>query len=396
MKESIICDLEKKERELTKKVASLIMAYEQLKQLHEGEIEKLAKEKEEAINEYEEEKGRLVREKESICLFNKEMQCAHQADRNQWLEEKAELARQKESAQLLVDEMRKNQGEGGIKREVGGGGASDISFWETSYVNVTFGKEIGHGAYAKVYEGRYMEQKVAIKDLHQLIKSKHYNQLLCREVSLLARVRHPNLVLFIAVAFDHPKGSPLIIMELLTTSLRAAYEKKSLLVLQDYVHIMYDVASALHYLHSRDDPILHRDVSSANVLLQQVSGVWRGKISDFGAANLAKISMTPLPGAMIYSAPETPRESVIEMEEAKEQTTKVDVFSYGVLLCEVFTEIPQLPTKQQFPLMLKSIENKFPKMHNLVMDCIKRDPLERPTMKDILKKFQSTFSKVLQ
>ena len=83
------------------------------------------------------------------------------------------------------------------------------------------------------------------------------------------------------------------------TSLMNAYYK-SMLVIQDKIRIMNYMASALNYLHSQNEPILHRDVSSANVLLEEVRDSWRAKLSDFVAANLARYSFSAAPGAEIY------------------------------------------------------------------------------------------------
>ena len=69
--------------------------------------------------------------------------------------------------------------------------------------------------------------------------------------------------------------------------------------------ISLDVARALNYLHlKKPHPIIHRDVSSANVLLWRQGDQWRGKVSDYGTANFMQQIMTVAPGAIIYSAPE--------------------------------------------------------------------------------------------
>ena len=66
--------------------------------------------------------------------------------------------------------------------------------------------------------------------------------------------------------------------------------------------IMRDVAVGLNYLHCLPDPIIHRDVSSANVLLESKGpGKWKTKISDFGSAKMARSATTRGPGAEVYS-----------------------------------------------------------------------------------------------
>jgi len=69
--------------------------------------------------------------------------------------------------------------------------------------------------------------------------------------------------------------------------------------------ISLDVAQALNYLHqNKPDPIIHRDVSSANVLLWRQGDDWRGKVSDYGTANFVRQCRIDDPGAAIYCAPE--------------------------------------------------------------------------------------------
>jgi len=69
-------------------------------------------------------------------------------------------------------------------------------------------------------------------------------------------------------------------------------------------YIFLDIAQALNYLHKSEPPIIHRDISSTNVLLWRHSVQWRGKVSDYGTANFTPLTATIGPGAMIYSSPE--------------------------------------------------------------------------------------------
>ena len=93
-------------------------------------------------------------------------------------------------------------------------------------------------------------------------------------------------------------GNPIIVTELMPTSLRNELQKSPMARTQ-VMSIGIDVATALNYLHLwKPQPILHRDVSSANVLLEQSTGCqWRAKVSDYGSANLLDKVHTAAPGS---------------------------------------------------------------------------------------------------
>ncbi len=164
--------------------------------------------------------------------------------------------------------------------------------WKVSHKDVTTtNKELGRGGWGVIWAGQFREQRVAIKQMHSIIASEINLDLLRREIDTMANLRHPNLLQFIGAVFDHPSGNPMIITEVMDTSLRKAYEDKLLTPAQQpqCISIMRDVAVGLNYLHCLLDPIIHRDVSSANVLLESKGGgKWKTKISDFGSANKAQ------------------------------------------------------------------------------------------------------------
>ena len=163
-------------------------------------------------------------------------------------------------------------------------------------------KTLGVGAWGNVVEGRFRGSKVAVKQIHHLILSPHNRRLFEREMSIASRCRHPCLLQFIGATNDD--GTPLFVTELLDTDLRSVLSQRSLLH-EEIITIACDIAVALNYLHlNRPFPIIHRDISSSNVLLWKRNDCWRGKLSDYGAANFMRQSMTTMPGARIYAAPE--------------------------------------------------------------------------------------------
>ena len=123
-------------------------------------------------------------------------------------------------------------------------------------------------------------------------------------------------------------------------------------------------------------------MSSANVLLKrQPNGSWLAKVSDLGSANLAQEAYTLNEGARVYCAPEAFTDKDKTHSDAT-LTTKVDVFSYGIMLCEVITG--QFPNVDKLPSMLQQTRRLWPKIHPLIVSCIEHDPDHRPSMADIL------------
>ena len=163
-------------------------------------------------------------------------------------------------------------------------------------------KSLGRGAWGEVVQGRFCGCVVAVKTIHDLILSPHNRRLFEREMDIASRCRHPCLLQFIGATNDD--HTPLFLTEVMETSLRALLQERFLSQTEITV-IALDVARGLNYLHQkRPIPILHRDISSANVLLWRQGTQWRAKVSDYGTANFKKQTMTVAPGALIYSAPE--------------------------------------------------------------------------------------------
>ncbi len=133
-------------------------------------------------------------------------------------------------------------------------------FWNVPRESVEILDQIGSGGWGVISKGVFRGQEVAVKQPHKLILTARIVERLRREVRIMAQVRHPNLLLFIAAVFDKKvdrlQESPLIISELLDMDLRSAYEKNKLESSSKYL-IFRDVACALNYLHQHHEPIIH-------------------------------------------------------------------------------------------------------------------------------------------
>ena len=161
---------------------------------------------------------------------------------------------------------------------------------------------LGTGAWGKICQGSFRGCQVAVKQIHDLILSQYNRRLFEREMTIASTCRQPNLLQFIGATNDD--GSPLFVTELFDTDLRKVLGQRSLHH-EEILCLALDVAIALNYLHlNKPFPIIHRDISSSNVLLWRRDDRWRAKLSDYGAANFMRQFMTCNPGARIYAAPE--------------------------------------------------------------------------------------------
>ena len=197
---------------------------------------------------------------------------------------------------------------------------------------------LGIGSYGAVYKARCDQLPCAAKVLHPILfstrdpASRRIVERFEQECQFLSGMRHPNIIQYLGTCRDPESGLPVLLMELMDYSLTSFLEQPDdppPLPFHIQVNISLDVAQALAYLHSNE--VLHRDLSSNNVLL---IGSSRAKVTDFGMARAAgpnpRLTATYCPGTMGYMSPEA-------LQEPPAYTTKLDIFSCGVLHIQIIT-----------------------------------------------------------
>ena len=233
------------------------------------------------------------------------------------------------------------------------------------------GPQLGVGGWATVTVAKFRGAVVAVKRIHNQIVSPHNVQLFQREMNMAARLRHPNLVQFLGATME---GEMMIVMELMFTSLRSQLQKDEYFMPPLVKSISLDVARALTYLHQiQPDAVVHRDISSANVLLVQlVGGKWRAKVTDYGSVNIVRQLNTQNPGSPVYSAPEASNPSL--------QSPKMDIFSFGALVLEMLTG--RLPARDDRPGLLDKVFHE--QLLDLIERCLSERPEDRPSASAII------------
>ena len=253
-------------------------------------------------------------------------------------------------------------------------------------------QELGHGSYATVLQLDYMGLKCAGKKIHEVLLRQGDTSYTVRrfeeECRLLSQVRHPNIVQFIGVHFQEGVPAPILVMEFLHTNLTSCIEQYGILPKEISYSILYDVALGLCYLHRQTPPIIHRDLSSNNVLL---TADMTAKISDLGVARI--LNLTPLQVSRMTQTPGTPAYMPPEVMIANNKhDTKVDVFSYGIMMIHMFSgrwpepqvgqtrfegdQLSPVTEAERREEFLRAIGNDHPLM-DLILRCINNDPRRR-------------------
>ena len=233
------------------------------------------------------------------------------------------------------------------------------------------GPQLGVGGWATVTVAKFRGIQVAVKRIHNQIISHHNLQLFQREMNMAARLRHPNLIQFIGATME---GEMMIVMELMATSLRSQLEREMYFQPLLVKAISLDVARGLNYLHLiQPDPIVHRDISSANVLLEKFTlHSWRAKLTDYGSVNLLRQLRTENPGSPAYAAPEA--------SNPRLQSPKMDMYSFGALVLEMLTG--RLPAPDDRLGLLRKVQHQ--QLLSLIRRCLNTNPDDRPSACDII------------
>ena len=214
------------------------------------------------------------------------------------------------------------------------------------------GVKIGSGAYGSVEEVAIPGAICAAKRLHDIFldrseipatEIRRATAQFVSECQLMSTLHHPNIVRFRGVAFFPGSRLPALVMERLLTSLHDLLDPeldpppppnapKPFFPLSLKCSVLHNAACGLAYLHGRSPPVIHRDLSARNVLL---NSEMVAKIVDLGVARIvprmrAAATMTKGPGASVYMPPEASAPAKSNKEKSKYDAS-IDIFSLGVV-----------------------------------------------------------------
>ncbi|XP_027366233.1 serine/threonine-protein kinase HT1-like isoform X2 [Abrus precatorius] len=239
----------------------------------------------------------------------------------------------------------------------GGGKATAVETakeWNVDMSKLFLGLKFAHGAHSRLYHGVYKDEAVAVKIICEPDDDETGNMAsrlekqFVREVTLLSRLHHQNVVKFLA-ACTMPQVYCVITEYLSEGSLRAFLHKlrPNAIPLQKLIPFALDIARGMEYIHSQG--VIHRDLKPENVLINEDFSL---KIADFGIAceEASCDLLADDPGTFRWMAP--------EMIKRKAYGRKVDVYSFGLILCEMLTG--KTPYEDMNPIQAAfAVVNKF-------------------------------------
>ncbi|XP_019169329.1 PREDICTED: serine/threonine-protein kinase HT1-like isoform X2 [Ipomoea nil] len=275
----------------------------------------------------------------------------------------------------------------------GGGRVSSMDSTNEFLIDLSklfLGLRFAHGAHSQLYHGIYKDEPVAVKiirvpdvDETESLEPKLVSQF-NREVALLSRLRHPNVIEFVGECTKPPVFC--IATEYLSAGSLRAYLHKldhESVPLQKLVAMALDIAKGMEYVHSQG--IIHKDLKPENIL---ISHDFQLKIADFG------IACEEAHCDLLCDDPGTYRWMAPEMIKRKRYGRKVDVYSFGLILWEMLTGfVPyedMTPMQAAFAVVNKNMRPKIPgdcppAMKALIEQCWSMHAKKRPEFWQIVK-----------
>ena len=178
----------------------------------------------------------------------------------------------------------------------------------------------------------------------------------------MSSLRHPNITQFLGLCFLPGTQLPLLVMERLETSLDDLLEHLPNLPLSLKRSALEDVASGLLYLHNRQPPVIHRDLTAKNVLLTsnlmaKITDMGNSRIVDMRPGQMAR-TLSKYPGTLVYMPPEA-------RDDTHRYGPSLDIFSFGHLALYTITQVRlyQLrPPQSDWPIqtVIVSFISSFP------------------------------------
>lgn len=266
--------------------------------------------------------------------------------------------------------------------------------WEIPMSELKFIKSIGKGGYGEVFLGRWHGTDVAIKKIILPRSPEGEDKAIQEfrgEIAIMSKMRHPNITLFMGACTEDPK-SLCIVTEFVPKGnlFNMLHEPSIHLTSVQKLKMALDTAKAMNYLHSLKPPVLHRDLKTLNLLVDENMGI---KVCDFGMTKTKKNHWaTTQCGTTQWMAPE-----ILRNERYDE---KADVFSFGIVMWEMLTRQPPYKGLDPMTVASKVLQQGYrpeippdthPQYERLVRECWESKPKKRPNFEDIVERLRTLY-----
>ncbi|KAG8092748.1 hypothetical protein GUJ93_ZPchr0012g19153 [Zizania palustris] len=300
-------------------------------------------------------------------------------------EQHSSLAQEKELVEVPQEAERVSDRSIGTESARSDIALESVAEFEIQWEEITLGERVGLGSFGEVYKGELYETEVAVKKFLQQDISSDALEEFITEIQIMKRLRHPNVVLFMGAVTRVPNLS--IVSEFLPRGslFRLIHRPNNQLDERRRIRMALDVARGMNYLHNCTPVIVHRDLKSPNLLVDKN---WVVKVCDFGLSRMKNstfLSSRSTAGTAEWMAPE-----VLRNEPSDE---KCDVFSYGVILWELFTLLQ--PWEGMNPMQVVGAvgfqqrrldipAHVDPTIAEIIKICWQTDPRMRPSFSEIM------------
>eukprot|EP00210_Caulerpa_lentillifera_P006312 g6029.t1 len=269
--------------------------------------------------------------------------------------------------------------------------------WFIDPNEITLGDKIGEGTFGTTYMGRWHGGNVCIKcikvDTHQDAVSFY------REIEALSCIRHPNILPFLGASINRPDHCWLVCEYMSRGTLsRWLYGDRTQRSLLDRLEHCLSIARGMEACEMCTPPIVHRDLKPSNVFLD---GGGVARIGDFGLARRlnpeGRSSLTGETGTYFYMSP--------EMIQHNTYTSATDIWSWGVLACELLNKsLPYhglylTPVQVAMAVSKGDLKPTFPmdihpKLNDLMESVFDLEPSRRPAFKAIVNQMSEIIDEI--
>ncbi|GLU19944.1 hypothetical protein SLE2022_361640 [Rubroshorea leprosula] len=257
-------------------------------------------------------------------------------------------------------------------------------------LRVSLDEMIGEGYHSIVYNGLYDSNPVAVKVIQPSrtsIVSWERKEKFQREVLLLSRTKHDNVVKFIGASVE---PTMMIVTELMRGGTLQKYLwsiRPERLDMRHSLSLALDISRAMECLHANG--IIHRDLKPSNLLLTEDKK--QIKLADFGLAREEIMDeMTCEAGTYRWMAPELYSRDPLPVGVKKHYDHKVDVYSFSIVVWELLTNRAPFKGRPNITVAYATANNERPSLENLPEDiasllqsCWDADPNVRPEFREI-------------